>query len=103
MTDKSYAIFDMDGTLLDSMPYWRNILSEYLQMPIDRDYAEKISNMTVTESVLLTHKTFNIPKSPPKPPTGRNLHNREEPQTARIQKSHPKHSNLNKMKRQRNT
>ena len=25
------------------------------------------------------------------------------PQTARIQKGHPKHSNLNKMKRQRNT
>ena len=33
----------------------------------------------------------------------RNLHNKEEPQTARIQKGHPKHSNLNKMKRQRNT
>ena len=33
---------------------------------------------------------------------GRNLHNKEEPQTSSIQKSHPKHSNLNKMKRQRN-
>ena len=33
----------------------------------------------------------------------RNLHNKEEPQTARIQKVHPKHSNLNKMKGQRNT
>ena len=32
----------------------------------------------------------------------RNFHNKEEPQTARIQKGHPKHSNLNKMKRQRN-
>ena len=38
----------------------------------------------------------------PTPPTGRNLPNKEEPQTARIQKGHPKHSNLNKMKRQRN-
>ena len=38
----------------------------------------------------------------PTPPTVRNLHNKEEPQTARIQKGHPKHSNLNKMKRQRN-
>ena len=38
----------------------------------------------------------------PNPTTGRNLHNKEEPQTARIQKGHPKHSNLNKMKRQRN-
>ena len=32
----------------------------------------------------------------------RKLHNKEEPQTARIQKGQPKHSNLNKMKRQRN-
>ena len=30
------------------------------------------------------------------------IHNKEEPQTSSIQKSHPKHSNLNKMKRQRN-
>ena len=37
------------------------------------------------------------------PPTVRNLHNKEEPQTARIQKGHPKLSNINKMKRQRNT
>ena len=36
------------------------------------------------------------------PPTGRNLHNKEEPQTFSIQKGHPKHSNLNNMKRQRN-
>ena len=33
----------------------------------------------------------------------RNFHNKEEPQTVRIRKGHPKHSNLNKMKRQRNT
>ena len=36
------------------------------------------------------------------PPEGRNLHNKEEPQTSNIQKGYPKHSNLNKMKRQRN-
>ena len=39
----------------------------------------------------------------PAPPTGRNLHDKKEPQTTRIQKGHPKPSNLNKMKRQRNT
>ena len=37
------------------------------------------------------------------PPTERNLHIKEESQTARIHKGHPKHSNLNKMERQRNT
>ena len=39
----------------------------------------------------------------PTPPTVRNLHNKEEPPTARIRKGHLKHSNLNKMKKQRNT
>ena len=33
----------------------------------------------------------------------RHLHNKEDPSTARIRKGHPKHSNINKMKRQRNT
>ena len=41
--------------------------------------------------------------SHPTPPTVRNLPNKEEPQTARIWKGHPKHSNINKMKRRRNT
>ena len=39
----------------------------------------------------------------PAPPTGRSLQNKKEPQTTRLQKGHPKHSNLNKMKRQTNT
>ncbi len=53
----------MDGTLLDSMPYWRNILAEYLGKPISKEYAEKIANINVTESVALTVKTFNLQKS----------------------------------------
>ncbi len=28
--DKNFAIFDMDGTLVDSMGYWRNIEQEFL-------------------------------------------------------------------------
>ena len=34
----------------------------------------------------------------PTPSTGRNLHNKEEPQISSTQKGHPKHSNLNKIK-----
>ena len=49
----------------------------------------------------LTRKPWQATR--PTPPVGRNLHNQEEPQTARTQKGHSKHSNLNKMKRQRNT
>ena len=36
------------------------------------------------------------------PLTGSRLHNKDKPQTSSLQKGHPKHSNLNKMKRQRN-
>ena len=35
--------------------------------------------------------------------TSNPTNNKEEPQIARIRKGHPKHSNINKMKRQRNT
>ena len=65
MICQQYAIFDMDGTLLDSMPYWRNILAEYLNMPIPMEHALKIRDMNVTESVELTAKTFNLKKSVP--------------------------------------
>ena len=48
----------------------------------------------------LTRKPWQATR--PIPPTGRNLHNKEKPQTSSLQKGYPKHSNLNKMKRQRN-
>ena len=48
----------------------------------------------------LTRKPWKATR--PIPPIGRNLHKKEEPQTSRTQKGHPKHSNLNKMKRKRN-
>ena len=48
----------------------------------------------------LTRKPWQA--TSPTPPTGSNLHHKEEPQTSSLQICHPKHSNLNKMKRQRN-
>ena len=58
------------------------------------------STRTLTQASL-TRKPWQA--THPTPPTVRNLRNKEEPQTARIQKGHPKYSNLNKMKGQRNT
>ena len=49
-----------------------------------------------------THTQVSLTRKPWKL-TGSRLHNKEEPQTASLQKGHPKHSHLNKMKRQRNT
>ena len=54
-----------------------------------------------TDTSFPNHETLKA--SQPTPPTRRNVHNKEEPQTARIQKGHPKHSSINKMKRQINT
>ena len=54
-----------------------------------------------TDTASLTRKPQQATR--PTTPTARNLHNKEEAQTARIQKGHPKHSDINKMKRQRNT
>ena len=49
----------------------------------------------------LTRKPWQATR--PTPPTMRSLHNKEESPTVRIQKGHPKFSNINKVKRQRNT
>ena len=54
-----------------------------------------------TDTSFPNQETLTSHKS--NPLTARDLHNKKEPQTARIRKGHPKHSNINKMKRQRNT
>lgn len=46
-------IFDMDGTLLDSMPYWRKLAREYLiskGLEIPDDFDEITYNMDLNES-----------------------------------------------------
>jgi len=52
-----------------------------------------------TDTIFPNQETLT--SHPYNPTQLRKLHNKDEPQTARIQ--HPKHSNINKMKRQRNT
>lgn len=55
--NKKYAIFDMDGTLIDSMKYWKNLGREYLsKFGITENLDEimrKIKPMTMTESAEL--------------------------------------------------
>ncbi len=55
--DKAFAIFDMDGTLVDSMGYWRDLAPEYLGLrgvdSIPEDLLERIRPMTMAESTAL--------------------------------------------------
>ena len=66
--DKQYAIFDMDGTLVDSMVYWKDLYKEYLNtkgvLHVPDSIREKIKPMTMTESAALFIEEFGIEGSP---------------------------------------
>lgn len=62
--DKQFAIFDMDGTLVDSMIFWKNLASEYLRskgvQEIPADTLERIKPMTMSESAALFQTAFGL-------------------------------------------
>jgi HAD superfamily hydrolase (TIGR01509 family) len=66
--DKQFAIFDMDGTLIDSMIFWKNLASEYLRskgvQSIPTDLLERIKPMTMSESAALFRQEFRLAGDP---------------------------------------
>lgn len=60
------AIFDLDGTLLDSSDMWNNLADSYLAtlgiQPRD-DLSEKIGKLTVFEAAKIIRDDYNIPYS----------------------------------------
>lgn len=66
--DKKFAIFDMDGTLVDSMIFWKNLASEYLYSKgvksIPADLLEQIKPMTMPESAALFRTEFGLNGDP---------------------------------------
>lgn len=66
--NKRFAIFDMDGTLVDSMGYWGGLAAEFLrrygfQTPPD-GIMERIAPLTVAESAALFVRELGIPGTP---------------------------------------
>ena len=66
--DKRFAIFDMDGTLIDSMRFWKALASEYLHSKgveqIPADLSERIKPLTISESAALFQQEFGLRGDP---------------------------------------
>lgn len=68
MDHRFFAIFDMDGTLVDSMGFWRGLCREYLHRRGITDppaaLLERIKTMTLHETAALFIETFHLGGTP---------------------------------------
>ncbi len=66
--DKRFAIFDMDGTLVDSMGYWDAVAEEYLHSRGVRDVPaallQQTASMTMDETLALFIRQFGLDDTP---------------------------------------
>ena len=61
------AIFDLDGTLLDSMWVWQAVDQEFFTsrgMEVPEDYAKELQSLTFRETAEYTVKRFGLPERP---------------------------------------
>jgi len=62
-----FAIFDMDGTLTDSMGVWNRLVEEYitgLNYSYSSELLERTAHLTVLASAALFVQHYGIPKTP---------------------------------------
>lgn len=60
------AVFDLDGTLLDSLGIWEKIDREFLgtrNLPVPQDYAQKVSALSFSAAAEYTIRRFGLPDS----------------------------------------
>lgn len=66
--DKRFSIFDMDGTLVDSMIYWQRLAVEYLNSrgvsQVPPSVLDRIKPMTMAESAALFIREFDLQGTP---------------------------------------
>ena len=62
------AIFDMDGTIMDSLGIWERIDYDFLEkkrgIKVPADYVHDIAAMSFSEIAEYTKKRFNLPDTP---------------------------------------
>lgn len=67
--DKHFAIFDMDGTLVNSMEYWRGLSKEFLNTKgipeVPADIWNQLKSITVIQSAQLFVDSFGLTETPP--------------------------------------
>ena len=67
MIKKKGAIFDMDGTLLDSMGLWEEIDERFLKkrgIPLTPEYTEAMKRMGYNEGAKYTIQQYHLPETP---------------------------------------
>ena len=67
-TNKKYCIMDMDGTLIDSMPYWNTLSPDYLVSrgitKSTEGLVERLRTMTMPEACVYLKREYALPESP---------------------------------------
>ncbi|WP_411678014.1 HAD family hydrolase [Caproicibacter sp.] len=67
MEKHTAAVFDLDGTLLDSLTVWSRVDREFLRrrgLEVPPDYTETVSAMSFTEAARYTVGRFALPEAP---------------------------------------
>ena len=66
ITNFKGAIFDLDGTLLDSMHIWHDVDVEFFKrrnLPLDNGYVDVIKNMHLPAAAVYTKEKYNLPET----------------------------------------
>lgn len=61
----NYSIFDVDGTILDSMEVWNTLASQYVQslgMVPEKNLDEIVSDMSLEQSAIYLKNHYKINK-----------------------------------------